>query len=241
MKKTRGWFILGILLFISVVFSASGADLDPNYVKQFGNGVLLASSKGLPQKDKYNADQFDFRDAKFFAPGGEGATLDFRAILPEGKTYKMYLDELKTKKADEAKTQEEDVVAWHVWVSNDKDGTQLAKEWPTKAGELPSWAPAIFFYTVLEDHQKTFNTIAFSWNQIIHVSTLGDWFKSAKPGYKLFIGHSTGFLHQPQEQTTSETVRIASSSGDGHNHEAGAGITLVSPMVTCTVEIVEKK
>lgn len=234
--------LLTVLVWSALLSPASGADLDPQYLKIFGAGSLIPSGKGLPKKDQYDATQLDVREGAFFIPGGFAtATLDARVILPEGETYGTLVEKLKKENPAGAQSQGEEAV-WLVWFSHDLDGNRKDQNWPASASSavLPPSAPDAIFHSCLEERMLSFNTIGLSWVQLCSASSIADWLARAKPGDRIFLAHTVGFLHPPvktPEATPTSSLQVMEAG----QHNPDLALAIANPRVAVIITVSEPR
>ena len=77
------------IFLIFILSTAYAMDYDKQYTKTYGNGIIIASDKGLPLRDKFDKSQVEFKNGVSYVKGGAGATFCFRAFLKDGKDYKF--------------------------------------------------------------------------------------------------------------------------------------------------------
>ncbi|RPI16136.1 MAG: hypothetical protein EHM58_12515 [Ignavibacteriae bacterium] len=177
-------------------------DLDPGYISTFGYGSLCVSDKGYPAKDKYDASQFDFKNGKFYIDGKKYA-LNVRAILPEGKTYRMLLNEFVAKRPDYADDDAEEKMIWRVFVSHNKKGEKNYSSFPLSNSEIVnelSYATSEKELAFIPLNLQLWEEHA-DWNSsgIKHSdfqSLVDDWMFDAKPGWQMYIVHTVGYYER---------------------------------------------
>lgn len=192
MKK---YIFLFVLLFsFSNIFSQ---DSDPAYNKAFGWGVIIASGKGYPSFDKYDPTIFEFKNGKFYVPGGENATIDLRVFSPKGTSDGTFVEKLKKAETEKVKTWKTDYTVWQLWVSHDLEGNELVtsnKPWPKKVTDIPTWAaPILSLRNNFDDADSyTWNTSGCKWVDYFK-TMLKPYLSVAKPGYKFYVNYAVGF------------------------------------------------
>ncbi|MFH0802041.1 MAG: hypothetical protein V2A78_06600 [bacterium] len=227
---------LVFVLVLAVSLAALAKTLDPGYVKAFGWGSICASVNGVPEKDKFDASQFDYdKTGKvFYVKGGPGARLDLRAILPQGKVYSDYMAILKKKKSALLKNHKWDYLAWYTWTSHDSVGNQLSDKWPSKPGELPGWKETNWM-RLNYGQANSWNGSYLGWDdsQAPEFKTdLNNWLEKAQPGWKLYVVHTIGF-----ERSCPELARVGQNVGTGiiENQVPISFEDYEPPLATCTI------
>ncbi len=233
---------LALFLGFAFVAVASAGDLDPQYLTTFGAGSILPSGKGLPQKSQYDPAQFDVRDGCFFIPGGYAtATLDARVILPAGETYGSLIEKLKKENPAGAQSVGEDAV-WLIWFSHDLEGNRQDQTWPASASAaaVPSRAPDAIFHSSLEERMMPFNTVGLTWPQLCSASPIADWLARAKPGDRIFLAHTVGFLH-PAAKDAAASGSTSLQVVDCGNHDADLALAVGKPQVATIITVSESR
>ena len=143
MKKTQT-LLRAILLLTFLSFSF--VDLDPGYINAFGYGSICVSIKGYPEKDKYDASQFDYKNNKFYVK--KGGRIDIRSILPQGKTYGDFLADFKKSNSAMYKDVEYELKYIKIYTSHLVGGIQTQfGSWPSNPSEIVN-TDATYFFTV---------------------------------------------------------------------------------------------
>ncbi len=187
------------LLFVSFIISAAYAmDYDQQYAQTYGTGIIIASDKGLPLRDKFDKSQVDFKNGTSYVKGGQGATFCFRAFLKDGKDYNYYM-KLKKKGYDLKKIvagSEKIVVT--VWASNSFRGEKQMEVWPKKLSDgehlnnNAKLGTMDFDMSEVMDYKDT----GANWENITtnFDGAFENWIVNAKPGYKLYMSLNIGFV-----------------------------------------------
>ena len=100
-------------------------ELDPGYINKFGYGSICVTDKGYPSINKYDESQFDFKDGKFYIKTSGSSRLDFRAILPEGKTYRMLAEDFISRTPNYDDVYFEKKIIWRIFVSHNQKGEKI--------------------------------------------------------------------------------------------------------------------
>lgn len=191
-----------VALFLSFVLvilgTAYAVDYDKQYSKTYGTGIIIASDKGLPLRDKFVKSQIDFKNGISYVKGGPDATFSFRAFLKDGKDYNYYMN-LKKKGYDASKIVEgSERIVVTFWASHSFRGDKQMDAWPKK----------------LEDGEHLSNTaelgsISFGMSEVMDYKDSGadwenittnfdgafkNWIANAKPGYKLYMSLNISFV-----------------------------------------------
>lgn len=229
-----------LILFIMVMLSTAGAfaqaELDPAYVKTFGNGIVLVSQSGFPLMAKYDKAQFDYRDGKFFIPSGPEAELQVRAILFKGMTLGEELKKLKKEQAENLKYHQKDYCAFKVWSTHDEGGNALENvKWPASIKDEPQWAePKVGFSDLSEE--------VYGWFAP-GVKYEGDFRSSfwsimpaSAPGQKLYITFHVCFEYQvPGGQVESKWNSVLERF-ENVTSNGMIGYAYSAPLAVSTVE-----
>jgi|WetSurMetagenome_2_1015567.scaffolds.fasta_scaffold127215_1 hypothetical protein len=193
-------FFLKVLLLL-IFLSFSFVDLDPSYIKAFGYGSICVSIKGYPEKDKYDASQFDYRDGKFYVKAN--GRVDLRTILPEGKTYgDLYSSFRNSNSAMHKNVVADEQKIIKVFTSHDISGMQFQFDpWPSNPNELVnSDGKMLNFSNTAESFG--WNTAGVKWDdQSSYLqATVGSWLEFAKPGWQMYILETVGWSRECPEK-----------------------------------------
>jgi len=212
---------------------------DPGYYKAFGYGSIVASGKGVPDKNKYDPAQFEYKDKTFYILRGENSTLDLRMFLPEGKTFGDYLDKLAKEASGNIKYKEYDFYSFRIWPSKDRNGKDLVTEqypWPKNLDDEPLWTKGIDLYFQTTPEMRSWTTVRIGWEDDIKPD-LGPILAGYKPGTKLYVAFCVGFRYktpggQIEYKWNSLTKR------DEPQVSAGLlGFERQRPIAACTIEL----
>lgn len=193
-------FITKILL-IFTFLSFSFVDLDPAYIKAFGYGSMFASIKGFPEKDKYDASQFDYKNGKFYVK--KEGRIDLRTILPEGKTYGDLYNAFKESNSAMYKDVIYDQQKYvKIFTSHDVSGIQYQFDpWPSNPGELVNSDGKLLSFN---NNSESFgwNSSGVKWDdQSSYLqSTVGTWLEFAQPGWSMYILETVGWSRNCPEK-----------------------------------------
>lgn len=241
MKLTRS-IVFAVFLGLALGSMVAAGDLDPQYLTTFGAGSILPSGKGLPQKSQYDPAQFEVRDGTFFIPGGyASATLDVRVILPEGETYGGLIEKLKKENPAGSRSIGAEAV-WLVWFSHDLEGNRQDQTWPASASAaaVPSRAPDAIFHSALEERMMGFNTVGLTWPQLCSASSIADWLARAKPGDRIFLAHTIGFLH-PVSKDAAASGSTSLQVVDCENHQEAVALAIDKPKVATIITVSDRR
>jgi len=193
----KKYFLL--LSFVLLIFGAGYAmDYDKQYSKTYGTGIIIASDKGLPLRDKFDKSLVDFKNGISYIKAGPEATLNFRAFLKDGKDYNYYMGK-KKKGYDPGKIvagSERIVVT--IWASHSFRGDKQMDAWPKKLedGEhldnSASLGQISFGMAEVMDYKDS----GADWNNIStnFDGAIANWMKNTKPGYKLYLSLNISFI-----------------------------------------------
>jgi hypothetical protein len=228
--KIKSW--LCVVFLVVVLLPAFALDEpDPAYMKAFGYGSLIASGGGWLDYGHYDPSKVEFKDGTFFIQGGDAGTLNLRAILPKGKTYGPCLAQFKKSNPDKLKNHKQDLIIWRIWISHDYSGKSLLEKWPAK-NTVPDSSPYFTHTPNLTNEAKSWTGSGCNWEDELKADLI-TWLKMAKPGYKLYIINTVGFV-----RNCPELARVGQNVGTGVI-ETQVPIEYVTapPIVSCTVEI----
>ena len=228
--KSKRIYLFSNALLILFCLSFSFVDLDPMYIEKFGYGSICASNNGYPEKDKYVASQYDFKDGKFFVKR-EGR-LDLRAILPQGKTYGDLLNEFKSQNSSKYTDVIYEAQFWIAHVDHLTYGGIQTHwgAWPTDPGEMVK-EQGMTFTTSLTGEVLDWNTAGLKWDQMENnfQSTVGTWLDFAEPGWQIYILHTVGWERwRPEDKYWDE---------EKGKYITPTGYELAPPIGYCIVEV----
>ncbi|MFH1197459.1 MAG: hypothetical protein V1720_17295 [bacterium] len=187
-------FISTLLVFIISFLAFTFAELDQGYIKAFGYSSICVSKAGYPQKDFYDASQFEFTGGKFFVE--TGGSINLRALCPQGKTYDDLLKQFNNKHKEFSKMTEE-LVYWKIYSNYDFVGNKLFDKWPSDSEEmLHANQPLCFITYNTTSGIRDWITSGVDWTDTEGNDMqmdVGNWLSSAKPGWQLYILHTVGF------------------------------------------------
>jgi hypothetical protein len=238
--------LLDVLLLMLVVALVASTELttysqsdgrDPGYANTFGYGVVVATGKGYPAFGKFDAGQFKFQDGKFIIPAGSSATLDLRAILPQGMTVAEAVAKVQRERTGNLKYKTEEIMVFQIWFSHDQSGNHLIDAnhpWPQKTTDVPNWGkPRQQMYTVT-DASKSWTGAAATWDEM-----RGELWElaNAKPGQKLYVVYRVGYkyktpageLESKWDPNLRQFIQVPS--------KGLLGFELGEPLAVCTIEI----
>lgn len=200
-------FALGILLTLLLASETISAELDPVYLKTYGTGIILASTKGFPSKDKCDNTMFDYSDGVFRVVAGENTELNFRILLKDAKTYGFYIDKVKKSNAKKLRTRTSDFMRVYVFASHE-NGSEVAKTWPKSINDKPDWIPLLKLEFPVDAEMAGWTTSGVQWQEVLsNSSALQDWFHDARKGFKLYFYAVAGFVREsPEDQYWDEAA-----------------------------------
>ncbi len=192
--KKISLFSMFVLLLIGLAYAK---EYDKQYAKAYGTGIIIASDKGLPLRDKFDKSQVEFKDGTSYVKGGAGATFSFRAFLKDGKDYNYYMSKFKkgydTKKIVEGS--ERIVITF--WTSHSFRGDKELEKWPAKLSdgdhlEGGGLGHMDFGMSEVMDYKDTgadYENIKTNFD-----GAFENWLVNAKPGYKMYMLLRIGFV-----------------------------------------------
>jgi hypothetical protein len=198
MKKAQ--IVLKAVLVLTFL-SFSFVDLDPGYINAFGYGSLCVSTKGYPEKDKYDASQFEFRDGKFYVKAN--GRVDLRTILPQGKTYgDLYNAFRNSNSAMHKNVIDDELKIIKIFTTHDVSGMQLRFDsWPSNPNELVNSEGKMLKFS---NTAETFGwiTAGVKWDDESSYlqATAGSWLELAKPGWQMYILETVGWSRECPEK-----------------------------------------
>ncbi len=233
MRKT-GLCVLLMLLSVVSVFAQD--DLDPAYVKNFGNSIILVSDKGIPPRAKCDMSQFDYRDGKFFVAAGENSQLNFRAILPAGTNLGAELEKVKKLQEANAKYRTEDLCVYKVWSDHTDGGLpENNVKWPASLKETPKWAASKDAYTSLEEGIYSWIAPGVSWEGDFRTAYFGLLY-SSKPGQKLYVTFHVGFEYKTPAGQAETKWNDVLQKWEEVTSSGLIGYALSEPLAASTIE-----
>ena len=136
-------------------------------------------------------------------------SLNLRAILPEGKKYQDFLNDLISKCPNYTEDNAQEKIIWRVFASHDVKGNKIYEIFPPSNSELlkelsyATSAKELAFITVdmslRQPEVRQWETSGIPYANSDLVPLLGNWLNEAKSGWQLYIVHTVGYLqvHQP--------------------------------------------
>jgi hypothetical protein len=186
-----------LLIFVSFIFNSGySLTIDKQYIQTFGTGIVAASDKGLPLRNKFDKSMFDFKDGIFYVKGGHGATISLAIFLKDGKTYGYYLNLKKNDYDPQKIIAGSERLILQIWASHDVKGrSEMTSRsvWPKKLGDTPDWSDfSMMKYNPTEimnmsDDGCTWEDLNPNDPENYSGGSLKEWLANAKPGYKLYI------------------------------------------------------
>ena len=188
------------LILVLTFLSFSFVDLDPGYIKAFGYGSICVSIKGYPEKDKYDASQYDYKDGKFYVK--VNGRVDLRAILPEGKTYGDLLSAFKKQNSALYKDVVADSKYIKIFSTHMVGGIQTEhSSWPSNPSDLVNMDAQFFLEFSTSPEFLTWNTSGNKWDDPeTKLQSLSNWLEYAKPGWQLYILETVGWTRECPEK-----------------------------------------
>ncbi len=188
-----------LFIFLLPVAALSALELDPAYPKNFGWGIVLASSKGHIAKDKCDMTQFDYSNGKFNLVADENVELFFRVLLKDGKTFGYYTDQVRKANIKKSVNLKYEFYTIHFFVSHE-DGSEQFRTWPSKLGDIPDWNEYFSIENTLDDKFSAFNGCGYPWSDITSTTDkLQEWIKNARKGYRIYFYVNCGFVREALE------------------------------------------
>jgi hypothetical protein len=212
---------------------------DAGYFKAFGYGSIVASGRGVPDKNKYDPAQFDYKNKTFYIKRGENSTLDLRVFLPEGKTFGDYLDKLAKEASGNIKYKEYDFYAFRIWTSKDHTGKDLVSKeypWPKNLADEPLWTKAIDLYFQTNSDMRPWTTLRIGWEEDIKPD-LGSILAQYKPGTKLYVAFCVGFRYKTPGGQTEYKWNSVFQKWMPEVSKGLLGFERQTPITACTIEL----
>lgn len=218
------------MLLVSFCFSFSFVDLDPKYIDAFGYGSICASYNGYPEKDKYDASQYDFKNGKFYVK--KEGRLDLRSILPQGKTYGDLLNEFKSQNSAKYKDIIYEGQFWLVYIDHLTYGGIQTHwgAWPTNPADIIK-EEGMTFSQSLDGGAIDWNTAGLKWDQTDNnfQATVGSWLDFATPGWQMYIINTVGWSRDRPEDKYWDWEK--------GKEIIPTGLELAAPVGYCIVEV----
>ncbi len=188
MTLKKGFLLLTFILFILGI--AYAMDYDPQYAKTYGTGIIIASDKGLPLRDKFDKNQVEFKNGVSYVKGGAGSNFNFRAFLKDGKDYNFYMAKLKKGYAADKIVEGSERILVTFWVSHSFRGDKELEKWPVKLsdgdhleggglGHIDFDISEVMYY---KDTGADYENITTNFD-----GAFENWLVNAKPGYKMYM------------------------------------------------------
>jgi len=177
-----------VLLFLAEAYAV---DYDKQYSETYGTGVIVVSDKGLPLRNKFDKSQIEFKKGISYIKSGDGANLNFRAFVKDGKDFNYYLSKKKKEyKADKIVAGSEKMVVTF-WVSHSAGGEKQIEKWPVKLEDGEHLDDTARLGSVSYDLSDSmdYKDLGSDWEHILHGfdGDLQNWISNAKPGYKIYM------------------------------------------------------
>lgn len=163
------------------------------YIQTFGYGSICASFNGYPQKEKYDASQFEYKAGKFYIK--QGGRLDLRSILPQGRTYGDLLSDFKRQNSAKYTDVISEGQYWIVYMDHITGGIQTHwGTWPTDPNDMIKEEGMVFPQT-LDGGALEWNTSGLMWDQADNMLkvNVGTWLDYAQSGWQMYIVNTVGW------------------------------------------------
>ena len=187
---------ISVLLASLVMLSAFSMEYDKQYAQAYGTGVIIASDKGLPLRNKFDKTQVDFKNGTSFIKGGSGATLNFRAFLKDGKDYSYYMGLFKKNYDPKSIVEESEKIVVSFWASHSFRGDKQMTTWPKKLGDEPENGGYLGHMDFYMGEVMDYKDSGADWANISENfdGVIVDWLLKAKSGYKLYVSLNIGLV-----------------------------------------------
>jgi hypothetical protein len=212
---------------------------DPAYIKTFGYGSIVASVNGIPDVNKYDPSQYDYRDKKFYIKRGANSTLDLRVFLPEGSTFGDLLDKLNKDASGNLKFKEYDFYSFRIWPSKDHGGSDLVTKqypWPKSLKDEPLWTKAIDLYFQTNQEMRSWKTVRIGWEDDIKPD-LQSIIRDYAPGIKLYVAFCVGFRYKTPGGQTEYKWNSVYEKWMPEISKGLLGFERQTPVASCTIEL----
>ena len=228
-----------IFCVIITVFSLTViAQLDPQYINNFGRGKIAVSHSGFPEKTSYNPEQFTYKDSIFYLKAASTTTVDLRAIFKEDKLLGTYMTDLKKEKPQNLKHKTADLVVFRVWCSHNGSTNQVTPKtpWPTNINDLPLWAePCGKVFIEFDTKMPAYNSITCVWAD--NYPRWGSLIQHANSGDRYYIALSVAYEYSvPGGQTEYKWNKIT-EKWEPEVSAGGIGYVYSDPISVCTIQI----
>lgn len=180
------------VLFVSFIIGAAYAkDYDKQYSKTYGTGIIIASDKGLPLRDKFDKSQVEFKNGVSYVTGGANATLSFRGFLKDGKDYNYFMNKKKKEYNPEKIVPGSERIVVTIWASHSFRGDKQMDVWPKKLadGEHLDDSARLGQISFGMSEVMDYKDSGADWENIKtnFDGAIANWLANAKPGYKLYM------------------------------------------------------
>jgi len=227
-----------VLLLVVTSATAVAAELDPAYIKTFGQPAISASISGFPALAGYKADQFDYRDGVFYTPGGEDMTLDLRAVMAPGMTIAKALAKTKKDRGKNLKFHKGDFLAFRIWISHDQTNRKLVTDerpWPKKLSDIPIFdSPKVSFRTPIGQAQADWVGAVYAW-QDLKVDALE--LKRALKGTRFYVTFHIGFEYKTPGGQIEHKWNDVLKRWEPRKSLGLVGFEYGDPLAACTIEV----
>ncbi len=162
----------------------------PAYRKTFGDGIIIFSDKGLPERKNFDASMYDYRDGMWYVKSGQESQINLRIFLPKGRNVSSYIKDLKKSKPENLKYHSGDLLIVKVFRSHDHMGNDLlaagGHKWPKTVTEIPKWETESFEIMMNVEETSTDTDPGASWVNNLR-SRLYGIMPFTQPGQKLYF------------------------------------------------------
>lgn len=235
MKKVM--LIVSLLAFISM--PAFGIDLDQAYRKNFGEGTILVTNGEYPPVGNCNPSQFDWKAGTSRVVISFSELLNFRAILPNGKRFNDYYQEVVKNQGGNLGYKTGDILYWQLWTDRDENGNildQAKNQWPKSTGEVPDWKRVGWFTSEFDGEWDTIGL-----NNDAYRENLLQYFSQAQKGQKFYLTLSIGYRYmvgagEPEQKWNPILKRTETVISTGE-----LGFAVSEPFCAGTIEVKENK
>ncbi len=182
-------FVIGGLIMMSSSVIAQ-KPADPTYRKTFGDGVIVISDKGLPERSKFDASMYDYRNGIWYVKSGAESQVNLRIFLPKGRNISSYIKELKKAKPDNLKYHTGDLLIIRMFRSHDHMGNDLVKaggySWPNTVSDIPKWEQESFEVMMNVNETSTDTEPGADWPDNLRSKLYGVMIFT-QPGQKIYF------------------------------------------------------
>jgi hypothetical protein len=214
-------FFIFVLFVSSIAYSQLA---DKQYAQNYGTGIVIASNKGIPARDKFDKSFVEFKNGTSFVKGGPNTTICLRAFSKDGKPFGYYLDALRKKYKPESIVENSERLVMQVWTSHSERGKNELKSnsvWPKKLGDKPNWTDfglQVWGVQTLMDQ----NNNGYDWEDLnsskrpahFQGGSFAKWLANAKPGYKIYIAFYISLVENHEWDTYNQRWNTMLCNGE---------------------------